>query len=91
MTFQPVPPRPHSTWMQPSFIPPEVVRIDFTWFADVHMDRMQLGWTISEGTEEQCVAMEVLAWRGLTDGFGPFLDAVAVQIREQLARLVPFP
>ena len=90
-TPSPRPPRPHSTWSQPSLIPPEVIRVDFTWFVDVHMNRMQLGWTISEGVEEQTVSMEVLPWRKAHDGIDPFVRSFRNVLMDQIGRAVPFP
>lgn len=91
MAPQPRPPRPHSTWSQPSLIPPEVLRVDFTWFVDVGMDRMQFGWTVSEGVEEQTVAMEVMPCRKNHEGIDPFVRACRNVLMNQLGRIVPFP
>lgn len=86
-----VPPRPHSTWRQETLFTPEVVRVDFTWFADVAMQRMQFGWTVSHGAEEQTMAMEVLPWLGLEADPTPFYDAFVRVITSERSCLPPFP
>lgn len=85
------PPRPHSTWRQQALFTPDVVRVDFTWFADVAMQRMQFGWTVSHGVEEQVMAMEVLPWLRLEENPQGFTQAALHVIQEELRQLPPFP
>ena len=85
------PPRPHSTWHQEVLFPPQVVRVDFTWFADTEMQRMQFGWTVSHGVEEQTMAMEVMSWVDLTSPLTPFSEAALDVMWREVRALPPFP
>lgn len=82
--------RQQVSWRQEQMFDPETIKVEMTIWLDGPMGRCQVGWAVFDGTDRECVEMEVRSTAPLDEVTERAVDLLRPLLERHRNRVAPF-